>query len=149
MPPVPVAFPAWSESGAPEFHRPGVSPGRPFRGQWRPPPPPGESKFLLWAVFDKATHSAILLYRQEVITMKTQIVIPDSLMDELKKAIPIRRRSQFIAEAVAERLRVLRLRNALKDSAGCWTNSKHPDLRTQQDINRFLSRFRSRLKRRG
>ena len=81
--------------------------------------------------------------------MKTQIVLPDSLMNELKKTIPNRQRSRFISEAVEERLRAMKFQKALKESAGCWTDTNHPDLKTQADVNRFLGRFRSRFRRRG
>ena len=81
--------------------------------------------------------------------MKTQIVLPDSLMSELKKCVPNRQRSRFIAEAVEERLRAIKVHKALEDSAGCWSDAKHPDLKSQGDVNRFLGRFRARLKRRG
>lgn len=81
--------------------------------------------------------------------MKTQIVLPEPLMDELRKTVPNRRRSQFIAEAIEERLRVVKFQKALKECAGCWTDAKHPDLKTQADVNRFLGRFRARFKRRG
>ena len=81
--------------------------------------------------------------------MKTQIVLPDSLMNELRKTIPNRQRSRFIAEAIEEQLRAMKFRKALKESAGCWTDANHPDLKSQADVNRFLGRFRARFKRRG
>jgi len=81
--------------------------------------------------------------------MKTQIVLPEPLMDELRKTIPNRRRSQFIAEAIEERLRAMKFQKALKESAGCWSDANHPDLKSQGDVNRFLRRFRARFKRRG
>ena len=81
--------------------------------------------------------------------MKTQIVLSDSLMEELRRTIPNRQRSRFISEAVEERLRAMKFRKALKESAGCWTDANHPDLKSQGDVNRFLGRFRSRFRRRG
>ena len=81
--------------------------------------------------------------------MKTQIVLSDSLMEELRRTVPNRRRSRFIAEAIEERLRVIKFQQALTESAGCWTDANHPDLKSQGDVNRFLGRFRARLKRRG
>ena len=81
--------------------------------------------------------------------MKTQIVLPDALMDELRKTVPNRQRSRFIAEAIEHRLLAIKFQKALKESAGCWTDANHPDLKTQADVNRFLGRFRARLRRRG
>lgn len=81
--------------------------------------------------------------------MKTQIVLPDSLASELKRLIPNRKRSQFIAEAVEKQLGAIRFQKALREAAGAWTDKNHPELRTQADINRYLGRFRARFSRRG
>lgn len=77
--------------------------------------------------------------------MKTQVVFPDALSRELKRVVPVRKRSQFITEAVEAKLKVLKFRQALRTAAGSWTDSAHPELKTQTDINRYLARFRGRL----
>ena len=74
--------------------------------------------------------------------MKTQIVLPDHLMNELKKTVPNRQRSHFIAAAVEKQLKILKFRRVLKKVAGSWTDKSHPDLKTQADMNRYLARFR-------
>ena len=79
--------------------------------------------------------------------MKTQIVLPDDLGHALKAAVPVRKRSQFIAQAVEARLRAVKFQQALRAAAGSWTDQHHPDLKTQGDINRYLARFRRRLSR--
>lgn len=81
--------------------------------------------------------------------MKTQIVLPDTLAQALKQVVPIRKRSQFIAEAVEAKLRVLEFRQALKVAAGGWTDKHHAHLQSQADINRYLARFRGRFHSRG
>lgn len=81
--------------------------------------------------------------------LKTQVVLPEELVSQLKEAIPIRKRSQFIAQAVEARLKALKFQRALKTARGCWSDRSHPELKTQTDINRYLSRFRSRLGRHG
>lgn len=81
--------------------------------------------------------------------MKTQIVLPDALAQGLKSAIPVRKRSQFIAEAIEAKLRALKFRQALKTAAGCWSDKNHPQLKNQNDINRYLARFRKRFHRNG
>jgi hypothetical protein len=77
--------------------------------------------------------------------MKTQIVLPEALGEELKRLVPTRKRSEFIAGAIESRIRMMKFRRALKDSAGAWTDRNHPGLRTQTDVNRHLARFRGRL----
>lgn len=81
--------------------------------------------------------------------LKTQVVLPEELVTELKEVVPIRKRSQFIAEAVEARLKALKFQRALKTARGCWSDRGHPELKTQADVNRYLSRFRARLSRRG
>lgn len=74
--------------------------------------------------------------------MKTQIVLPDELGEELKQLIPARKRSQFIAGAVEKQLHGLKFRRILKQTAGIWTDKAHPELKLQADINRYTARFR-------
>lgn len=81
--------------------------------------------------------------------MKTQIVLPDTVFARLKRVVPIRQRSRFITEAVQARLRVLQFQQALKVSAGSWSDRAHPELTSQTAINRYLARFRARLARHG
>ncbi len=81
--------------------------------------------------------------------MKTQIVLPDDLARELKEVVPSRKRSHFIALAVQTRLHALKFQRALHEAAGGWTDKNHPDLKTQADVNRYLARFRARLRRHG
>lgn len=78
--------------------------------------------------------------------MKTQIVLPDPLMISLRKTIPRRQRSRFIAEAVERRLASLRLREAMKEASGAWSDASHRDLRTAADVSRYMGRFRARFK---
>ena len=81
--------------------------------------------------------------------MKTQIVLPDALAEALKRSVPIRERSRFIAEAIAGRLRAIQLQQALKSAAGGWRDAQHAELKSQADINRCLARFRRRFESRG
>jgi hypothetical protein len=80
--------------------------------------------------------------------MKTQIVLPDLLMEDLRKFVPYRKRSQFIAKAVEKRINSMKFQKILQDVAGCWTDKNHPDLKTQKDINRYLGTFRERFRKR-
>lgn len=81
--------------------------------------------------------------------LKTQVVLPEELVTELKGTVPIRKRSQFIAQAIEARLKALKFQRALKAAKGCWSDRSHPELKTQAGVNRYLSRFRARLGRRG
>ena len=81
--------------------------------------------------------------------MKTQVVLPDTLVEALKRVVPIRKRSRFIADAVEAKLKTLNFQQALKTATGCWTDKAHPNLKTQTDVNRYLARFRGRFRRHG
>jgi hypothetical protein len=81
--------------------------------------------------------------------MKTQIVIPDPLMADLRRCVPTRKRSHFIADAIERKLKSWRFRNALSRVAGAWTDANHPRLKTPADMDAYLSRFRARPARHG
>lgn len=74
--------------------------------------------------------------------MKTLIVFPDELGEELKSSIPARQRSRFVSEAVEKHLRSLKFRKVLRKTAGAWADRNHPGLRTQAGVNEHLGRIR-------
>ena len=79
--------------------------------------------------------------------MRAQIVLPDSLGKALKELVPVRSRSAFIAQAIENRLRHLNQIEALKESAGAWSDADHPELKTQGDVRKYLRRVRRTRKR--
>ena len=81
--------------------------------------------------------------------MKTMIVLPDELGEELKKTVPVRQRSRFIAVALEKQLRLIRQDLAIRQASGAWTDKNHPHLTAQFGVNRYLAGFRNRLKRNG
>lgn len=74
--------------------------------------------------------------------VRTNVVLPEGLVQEVDRIAGKRKRSQFIAEAVQERLTRLRFAEALARAAGAWSDENHPDLATQEDVNRHLRRVR-------
>jgi hypothetical protein len=74
--------------------------------------------------------------------IRTNILIPVDLAEEIKKAVGPRKRSSFLVEAAWEKLERMKLANALKGAAGAWSPELHPDLQTQDDINRWLRSLR-------
>lgn len=74
--------------------------------------------------------------------MRTNVVLPEELVREIDRIAGRRKRSQFIVEAIRERLAKLRFAEALAEAAGAWSDENHPDLATQEDINRYLRRVR-------
>ncbi len=75
-------------------------------------------------------------------TQKMTVVFPKLLLQRLRERIPPRRRSAFIVEAVEEKLALLEQIEALEEAAGCWGDEDHPELQTDEDIDRWLAELR-------
>lgn len=75
-------------------------------------------------------------------TQKTTVVFPQSLLRRLRERVPVRQRSAFIVEAVEEKLALEEQLAAIEETAGCWSDEDHPELKTDEDIDRWLSEIR-------
>ena len=74
--------------------------------------------------------------------IRTNIMIPVDLAEEIKRVVGARKRSSFLVEAAWEKLERMKLAEALKEAAGSWSSELHPDLQTQSDINKWLRSLR-------
>jgi hypothetical protein len=70
------------------------------------------------------------------------IYLPKPLVDELRAHIPARERTQFITEVLERALYRVRLREAIRASAGAWKDEDHPELATEEDIDRWIEKQR-------
>lgn len=77
--------------------------------------------------------------RQEKIT----VVLPAGLVERLRAHVPARQRSRFILEAIEERLATQELLAAIDETAGAWADEDHPEMRTPEDIDRWLAQLRN------
>jgi len=75
-------------------------------------------------------------------TKRINVTFPVSLLEELKSCTRPRERNRFIIEATEKELRRRRLFKALRESAGAWSDKDHPDLRTVEDVNRYVRHLR-------
>ncbi|MCL0065691.1 hypothetical protein M1N79_02230 [Dehalococcoidia bacterium] len=75
-------------------------------------------------------------------TKRINITFPVSLLEDLRRYTPRRKRNEFIVKATEEELKRERLLRALRGSAGAWSNEDHPDLMTIEDVNRYVRRLR-------
>ena len=73
---------------------------------------------------------------------KTTVTFPPSVLKRLREHVAPRQRSAFIAEAVEDKLALEEQLDALEKAAGTWSDQDHPDLHTDQDIDRWLSNLR-------
>lgn len=73
---------------------------------------------------------------------RTNIILPEELVEEVDRVAGKRKRSWFIAQAIQGKLAKIKFEQALAQAAGAWSDENHPDLRTQADINRYLKGVR-------
>ncbi len=77
-------------------------------------------------------------------TARLNLVLPRDLANELCELVPTRQRSRFIADVLSRELRRLRLLDALECSYGAWADEDHPELATDDDIDRWIAEMRGR-----
>lgn len=74
--------------------------------------------------------------------VKTQFVFPQDLLKTLDGVVGARKRSQFVVEATKEKLNRIRFEKALKEAIGSWTDENHPELKTDEDVKRYIRNLR-------
>lgn len=73
-------------------------------------------------------------------SIKTQIVFPEQLLEELDRVVQKRERSEFVVRAVEEKLRRVRLEKIFDEAVGMWKD--HPDFETDAQVRKHLQRLR-------
>lgn len=71
-------------------------------------------------------------------TIKTQVVLPEALVKELKETVPGRQRSSFISSATRKELDRLRFHHIVGQSDPIWSDRNHPKLKSPQSIQKYL-----------
>jgi hypothetical protein len=74
---------------------------------------------------------------------RINVLLPSSLLADLRELVPPRERSGFIAEATAQHLLQFKQQKALWASRGAWTDENHPELQTQEDVRTWLQELRA------
>lgn len=75
--------------------------------------------------------------------VRTNVMLPADLLREIDRVAGSRRRSAFLTEAVQEKLASLRFDHAAMRGFGAWKDEAHPDLKTDADLARYLTRLRA------
>lgn len=70
--------------------------------------------------------------------MRTHIAIPEDLIDEIDQRAGPRGRSQFVVEAIREKLEHEQLGEALEKYAGALKHEKHPEWATSEDVSKWV-----------
>jgi hypothetical protein len=82
-----------------------------------------------------------------ITTRQANFLLPEDLVEELRKSVPKREQSKVMAEALRKELKRLKLQKALETSFGAWKDKDHPEL--SQGTDTFVRNLRksSRLDR--
>ena len=63
------------------------------------------------------------------VTKQANFLLPEDLLDELRKVVSKREQSKVVAEALRKELKRLKLERALETSFGAWKDKNHPELK--------------------
>lgn len=77
-------------------------------------------------------------------TRRIIVTFPESLLGDMKRFVPARKRNEVIVAATEELLRKMRLLAVLEETAGAWTDENHPDLAAPEDVDTWLRDVRAR-----
>ncbi len=76
-------------------------------------------------------------------TVRTNLLLPKELVEEVDHFAGPRGRSRYVAEALAERLRRDRLREVVEATAGALRATDYPQWRTSEDVVAWVHQLRS------
>ena len=76
-------------------------------------------------------------------TVRTNLLLPKELVEEVDRYAGPRGRSRFVAEALAERLRRERLREAVESTAGALRGANYPHWESSDAVVAWVRHLRS------
>ena len=76
--------------------------------------------------------------------MRTHIILPDRLVEEIDNVVGKRKRSRFVEEAIREKLKKGVLLKALKDTAGILPSEEYPEWETPVKSAAWVRELRQR-----
>ena len=71
---------------------------------------------------------------------QANFIIPEDILDDLRKNVARRQQSRFVAEALKKELKRLRLETAMEESFGAWKDEDHPELK--EEAAKFVRKTR-------
>lgn len=71
-------------------------------------------------------------------SVRTHVLLPREIVEEVDKLVGQRRRSQFLAEAAEEKLTRQRRTAALKKTAGVLDPAKYPQWETPEQVSQWV-----------
>ena len=76
-------------------------------------------------------------------TVRAHVVLPRELVEAVDTLVDKRSRSEFIEEALREKLARERMRRALADTAGSLDLADHPEWSTPEQVSAWVHEMRS------
>jgi len=76
--------------------------------------------------------------------MRTHIVLPESLIEEIDSVVGKRKRSRFVEEAIREKLKKRLLLKELQETAGILLSEEYPQWETAQKTAGWVREIRER-----
>ena len=73
-------------------------------------------------------------------TKQANFLLPEDLIEELKRGVPKREQSKVVAEALRKELKRLKLMKAIETSFGAWEEKNHPEL--QNGTEEYIRQLR-------
>lgn len=82
---------------------------------------------------------------------KAHVIMNDDILNEIDRIAGKRKRSFFIEQATMEKLEREKFLNVLEETAGTWSDKRHPELKTGKDVEQYVKEkrraYQKRLKR--
>lgn len=76
-------------------------------------------------------------------TMRTHVVLPKELVEEVDRLVGQRKRSAFLTEAVSEKVARERRDRALARTAGFLAPGSHPEWASPEDVSAWVRELRA------
>jgi len=71
---------------------------------------------------------------------QANFLLPEDLLEELKKTVNRRQQSKVVTDALRRELKRLKLERVIQSSFGAWKDKEHPELRAGTEA--FVRRLR-------
>jgi hypothetical protein len=79
-------------------------------------------------------------------TKQANFLLPEDLLDDLRKTVSPRQQSKVVSEALRKELKRIKLEKALQTSFGAWKDKDHPELKKGTDAYIRTMRRSTRMK---
>jgi hypothetical protein len=79
-------------------------------------------------------------------TKQANFLLPEDLLNDLRKTVSARQQSKVVAEALRRELKRIKLEQSLQTSFGAWKDKDHPELKKGTDAYIRNMRRSTRMK---